>query len=42
MINWAIVSRWQNWLIILLMFYIGMMGLHIFIDLFDGPNEQGD
>lgn len=35
MINWAIASRWQNWIIVFLMFAIGMLGLHIFIDTID-------
>jgi len=35
MLNFSLMSRWQNWVIIFLMISIAMTGLHIFIDFID-------
>lgn len=35
MLNLALMSRWQNWVIIFLMIAIAMTGMHIFIDFID-------
>jgi hypothetical protein len=32
MLNWSIMSRWQNWLIVTLMFAIPATGLHFLIN----------
>ena len=29
MLNWRLMSRWQNWIIVFLMFSIASIGIHI-------------
>lgn len=35
MLNWNILSAWQNWFTVFLMIAIGLVGMHIFVDLLD-------
>lgn len=35
MLNFKLMSAWQNWAIVFLMISIGLVGLHIFIDALD-------
>lgn len=35
MLNFNLMARWQNWVIIFLMIAIAMTGLHIFVDFID-------
>lgn len=39
MLNWALMARWENWFIVFLMFAIGMLGVHIFVDFIDSEDN---
>ena len=42
MINWTLISNWQNWLIVLLMFYIVMAGATLTLTYIDNSKIERD
>lgn len=38
MLNFTLMSAWQNWFIVFLMIAIGLTGTHIFINYIDPEN----
>lgn len=35
MLNWGIMSAWENWFTVFLMIAIVLVGLHVFVDQMD-------